>query len=364
MEPNDGDIGKSGQNRRPRRTYPRICLDTALEIAHAIRDQNAGRPMKRLLLADALKIGPMSSEFRDLLSSSSKYGLTKGNEKSEIVELTSLGQTYIKPKSESEQKVALKQAALKPELFSKIYHHFNNSKLPSESFLKNSLEREFGVPCEYAEECASVLSANGRFVGFIRDVSGSPYVMLDGGSSDLQLNGGSETETEDIATVTDEIEELPEPIQKGTESQLKRVFIAHGRNKTPLDQLKAILDKFKIPYMVAIDEPHKGRPISKKVAELMKECSSAIFIFTSDEEYISKEGSVTYKPSDNVVFELGAANVLYDNKIVIFKEDGVVFASDYSDLGYIPFEKDKLNAKSMDLLNELLGLGFLKIVPG
>ena len=46
----------------------------------------------------------------------------------------------------------------------------------------------------------------------------------------------------------------------------KKVFIAHGKNRTPLDQLKKVLDQFKVKYAVAVDEAHKGRPISAKVA--------------------------------------------------------------------------------------------------
>ena len=90
---------------------------------------------------------------------------------------------------------------------------------------------------------------------------------------------------------------------------------------------------------------------------------SAIFIFTADEEVTDSEGNKTYRPSDNVVYELGAAGVLYGKNIVIFKEEGVAFASDFSDLGYIMFEKDNLQAKATDLLAELIGFGLLKITP-
>lgn len=49
----------------------------------------------------------------------------------------------------------------------------------------------------------------------------------------------------------------------------RKVFIAQGKNRAPLDQLNKRLDQFKVPYAVAVDEPHRGRPISAKVAELM-----------------------------------------------------------------------------------------------
>src|SRR2546428_274079 len=94
---------------------------------------------------------------------------------------------------------------------------------------------------------------------------------------------------------------------------IKQIFIAHGKNKKPLDQLQKILDQFGVKYKVAINEPNKGRPISSKVAELMKACTSAIFIFTADEKTQDAEGNVKYRPSDNVVYELGAASALYDN---------------------------------------------------
>jgi predicted nucleotide-binding protein len=70
-----------------------------------------------------------------------------------------------------------------------------------------------------------------------------------------------------------------------------------------------------------------------------------------------------WRPSDNVVFELGAGTVLYGKKIVIFREDGVSFGSDFTEYGHITFEKDKLDAKGLDLMKELIGLGFLAISP-
>jgi len=143
----------------------------------------------------------------------------------------------------------------------------------------------------------------------------------------------------------------------------KQIFVAHGKNKQPVESLKKILDQFKVPYKIAVDEPHGGRPISKKVADLMRECTSAIFVFTGDEESLDPKGNKIMKPSDNVVYELGAATVLYDGKVVIFREEGVEFASDFKDFGYITFESGKIEAKAMDLLKELVGFGLLRVTP-
>jgi predicted nucleotide-binding protein len=146
-------------------------------------------------------------------------------------------------------------------------------------------------------------------------------------------------------------------------SSRKQIFIAHGQNKVPLKQLKTILDQFKIPYKVAPENIQVNRPISEKVAEIMKNCSSAIFIFTADEEFTDLENMKRYSPSDNIFYELGAATILYGNRIVIFKEDDVSFPNDFRDFGYISFGKDNITAKSMELLKELIKLDFIKITP-
>lgn len=127
--------------------------------------------------------------------------------------------------------------------------------------------------------------------------------------------------------------------------------------------MKTILTQFKVPFQVAVDEPNKGRAISEKVAQLMRECSSGIFIFTADEKTTDAQGVEVLRLSDNVVFELGAGTVLYGKKIVIFREGGVSFGSDFTDYGHITFEKDKLEAKALDLIKELIAQGFLEVNP-
>jgi predicted nucleotide-binding protein len=139
------------------------------------------------------------------------------------------------------------------------------------------------------------------------------------------------------------------------------IFIAHGRNKKPLEQLKKILDQFKVPYRVAVEEPNLGRPISSKVRETMEACNCAVLIFTADEEFRDTAGSEIWRPSENVIYELGASGYLYGNRIVIMKESGVQFPSNFRDLGYISFDKDQLEAKAMDILKELIGFGIVKV---
>ena len=93
----------------------------------------------------------------------------------------------------------------------------------------------------------------------------------------------------------------------------------------------------------------------------MESCNCAILIFTADEEFRTQKGDQVWRPSENVVYELGASGYLYGNRIVIMKEEGVDFPTNFRDLGYISFAKDTLDAKAMEVLKELIGFGIVKV---
>ena len=288
-----------------------------------------------------------------------------GTEKAESITLTELGQRITKPKSPQEETKAKQKALLTPELFRKIYTHYKGSKYPAGKFFENALETEFGVHREHVKELESLLEKNGKYAGIIRDISGSPHVLMDEPSPVKETTDTGELIEEIDAEKPDDLstgESGAKETEEAETKKLRPIFIAHGKNKKPLEQLKKILDQFKIPYKVAVDEPHSGRPISQKVRELMTDCGSAIFIFSKEKEESDEEGKII--PNLNVVFELGAAGALYGDKIVIFKEGNIKFsASDFSNLGYIIFEENKLEAKAMDLLKELIDMGYVEFAP-
>ncbi len=68
-----------------------------------------------------------------------------------------------------------------------------------------------------------------------------------------------------------------------------------------------------------------------------------------------------WRPSENVVYELGAASILWERKIIILREEGVNFPSDFSDLGYITFKDGEIAHKGLDLMKELIVLGLVKV---
>jgi predicted nucleotide-binding protein len=361
--------------RGPSRPYPQIPIMEAIKVPQGIREHNGGRPMNRVLLAEALKLSPTSSDFRDLLSASYKYGFTKGSFNSESIELTELGEQLTKPRSEMEKLDAMRKGLRRIALFEKLLTHFNNNKLPAAEFLKNTLEREpFSVTPEWSAEAVNVFVANGKAVGFIRDVSGSPFVVIEAGPPAAEVSEAiTEVEKEHVAileTTEEKKPALPTEQKPKTPTEASPVptslqfFIGHGKDKGALEQLKGILNELGIPYVVAQEEPNVGRPISKKIKDLMDSCSGGIFIFSADEEFRDLTGNSIFRPRENVVFEIGAASYKYDQRIVIFKENGVAFPSDFRDLGYIEYDKGQLAGKTMELLKELIALKAVKILPG
>ena len=365
-----------GRSNRP---HPSTPLASALGVAEAIAETNASRPMNRLLLAEAMGHKPGSSTFRDRIAAATKYGLTEGNYNSETISLTPLAVAITRPRDEAECMEAKRSAFRTVPIFDDIVQHFANAKLPEPDFLKNILEREpFNVHPDWSISVAQFFTEDAREVGYLRNISGSPNIVLDASGtmpSEIErldergsmVNGAHQDQ--DVSTPLEMPstvgfpDDTPQPSQERSHQPVPmQIFIAHGSKRKPLEQLKEILNSCKVPFLVAVDEANAGRPISEKVADTMRQCTAGIFIFTADEHFLNEAGETVFRPSQNVVYELGAASLLYGRKIVILKEADVTFPSDFSDLGWIEFDENALGAKGMDLLREMIALDAVKLV--
>lgn len=358
------------------RNFPSLTLEEALEVPRAIQDKASGMSVSRLALAELLDRSPNASQFRELLLASRAYGLTEGGVNADQFELTALGDQATGA-DEVDRQAALRKAVLNIEPYRTFLTSYDGKKVPSATPFKEFLTANAAVPRERTDECMEHLLTDARTAGLLRQLKSGLYVEFDGSSAALVASGdelqGYEVEEDAVTSngadgfstsAPRERANRQDDSTKDSASAPKKVFIAHGKNRAPLDQLKDMLNQFKVKYAVAVDEPHVGRPISAKVANLMRdECSSAIFIFTADERFLREdtEGNTIegWHPSENVVYELGAASVLYDRRIVIFKEKRVTFPSDFSDLGYIEFESDQLVVQMGNLFKELVALDIL-----
>jgi hypothetical protein len=235
--------------------------------------------MNRILLAEAIGWAPGSTRFRDMVTAANKYGLITGNYNSEIVSLATLGERAASPRSEEDHLEALRQAMQKVSIFAKLLQHYNNNRLPAPELLKSIIERPpFSVNPAWSAEAAEVFMANGRFTGVVRDVGGSPWVILEAGPP-IQVENGSELrESSDVNQLEPVVAPLPafgsynnlpgkvatttEPemhnsgeapanaSRSGTPNSAPRqFFVAHGRDATALAQLQSILKDWISPTL-------------------------------------------------------------------------------------------------------------------
>lgn len=137
------------RRKRVQSDFPKTTLEEAIRVATAIEEANAGRPYPPTDVAIALDMSPGASQWRVLTSASFKYGLTTGNYKSDRLEITPLAQRIVAPTSEDDRIAALYEAALAPPTFRAVFEHLKGKKIPAQTFLENTLARDFGVPKEH-----------------------------------------------------------------------------------------------------------------------------------------------------------------------------------------------------------------------
>lgn len=336
---------------KTKRNFPTNNLEHSLRVAQKIADERGGNPFKRLLLADALGLKPGSSNYRVLLSSAHKYGLTEGTEKASEISLTELGAAATQTKDASKRLAALRQAVLTPPLFNSFFNDYRDKRLPSPEMLGKILHSDYNVPSDRVSDCAVIINENGRLADIIRDIGGSPHVLLDAPSRTFatSANDDEDDDTDDEGFHSpghgdsEDTERPANEREPGTNGQRrfepdsssdepvppnrsKPIFIGHGKNRVPLQKLQAILATFQIPHKITVQEANLGRPIPQKVKDTIDQCGSAILIFTKDEKLFDSDGNEIWRPSENVVHELGATSYAFGDRVVVFKEKGLTRA--------------------------------------
>jgi len=365
----------------PNRNYPPLHLKDARRVPHVMHDEASGMTVSRLTLAELLGTTPASSVFKELVAASRFYGLTEGGINSDEYSVTELGERAASA-DESVRNGALKEAVMKVAPFQTFFDAFVNRKVPGNAAFREFLIKSAGVGEPHVEACIAHILSDADEAGLTRMLSGAVYVDLKGVPRERTSedeDGEGREEDDEAAELADILADRvngaesarpgdgertppadePEPGSKRPQA----IFVA-GRKGKSLDQLVTILNEYKIPHKLAEDEANRARPISTKVAETMRECGAAIIVFTPDEELRDLKGEPVFRPSQNVVHELGAAGMAYGNRIVIFREERVTLAANYSDIGHISFKDGELSAKAIELFRELIAFGLISVSVG
>ena len=346
------DIGRRTRITRP---YPSFTLQDSVSVAKAIYEVNAGLPFDRELLAGALGTTPKSSAFTMRLNASAAYGLTEGGYNDPDIRLTDLGETVVAADSEGARISGLAEAAMTPETFGGFYELLDGRKLPQSEYLHSILQRELGVRSDLAEECLGILQDNGEFAGIISEVDGEYLVRLPEPDISVQpvVAPGR------VAT------ELPTPYQTGRQPDApahrepvrdakKRIFIGQIGDSDAAKYVASMLEELGISTASPqIPEGDVDLLVPQNVSQAMRESSAAVLVFRS--------GDNAWSSRDKMIGMLGAASVLFDDRVVLLHESGEQLNIGLNELNHIEFDGERPGESGLKLLIALHKSGVINI---
>ncbi len=370
------NLGKTNQARLAQSFCPAVPIKEILRIPQAIKDNFAGQATPPLLLAEACKISPTSSNWRRYTGAAVAYGLISGGYNSKSIALTDLGERIVSPIIEGDNLLALKEAIMKPALFSKIYNTYNGNKLPKTDIACNILFKE-GIPKEKQESTWQIIKDNAAEAGILRVISGNEYIHLETNScqtklpnSDINVSNISDVYADENTSLPDEVMErmcITPPAEEpkaapATEKRKPNIFISHGKNNTIIvGQLKELLVYGQMEPVVSVERETTAIPVPDKVFDDMRNCNAGI-IHIDFEKVTTDDKSGEYeKLNENVLIEIGAAIALYDKRVILLCKKGTNLPSNLQGLYRCEYEGNQLDytatmklLKTMQELREMM----------
>jgi len=172
-------VNADGAKTRAIRGFPASTFQDALVLAEAFQKYAAGQVrVRKLTLFDKIGKSPDSGPSRQLITNSSRYGLTKGGYQAEFLELTpegslATGDDVPAPKKlQARFELAIKNIGP----FNLLYERCKGQKLPSKEFLIDAL-REAEPDEASLSECVDTFILNATFLGLLRTIAGSERLI-------------------------------------------------------------------------------------------------------------------------------------------------------------------------------------------
>lgn len=344
---------EGGKRRRIVKPYPAYTLEDALDVAQAIQNANAGLPFARALLAGALGTTPKSSAFTQRLNASAAYGLTQGGYNDADISLTPLGEA-LAAGEDDHRRHALVEAAMTPPVFGGFYDMLDGKRLPESAYAQNLLQRELGVIDTLADDCLSILIANGEYAGIISEQDGISVVRL----ADLRTQPAAASPPADAPpaernpppTAT----EIPAALDDAPDKPKGRVFVGRIGESDAAQFVASMLEQFGIPISSPRFDAAAELPLPPEVAGDMRASDAAVLVFArrnGDEQAVREK----------MLCLLGACSVLYDDRVVIFHEADTAPLPSLNGLSRVSFQSERIAESGLGLLMELHKAGVVSV---
>ena len=201
-------------NRRGRgsnKPFPVMKFEDVLVLPESVSAHGVNGRIRRITLFDRLGKSPESGLSRQLITDSGKYGLTSGGYTAEYIEITETGSEVLSSGQPTETLLSKKFECTiaKFEVFRQLYERLVSQRVPADDVLED-LFRQAGIQSSDLKSAASVFVDNLRYLGLIREMSGSERIIsieqlleeLPASSEDSSLESPSaEPPSESVTTV-------------------------------------------------------------------------------------------------------------------------------------------------------------------
>jgi hypothetical protein len=168
-----GKTTNTGGRKRGRKPYPVMTLQDSLRIGQGIAEFGAGHPMKRTTLLEKLKL-PAGQTTKDLITASSKYGITTGAHDAEEIGLTLDGAKAVLAQDSTERfQARLKLGILDIEPFQKLYEKFKGGKMPAVEVMRDELTE---IDDGDRAPCVDIFVQNAKFLGILETREGAEFI--------------------------------------------------------------------------------------------------------------------------------------------------------------------------------------------
>lgn len=327
------------QHRVSQSVFPSISFFQALRVGQAIWDELAGEGGKPIDVAAAMGIQPSGGAWRSICGAAIAFGLTEGGYNASEIKLLPLGRRCVAPEEEGDDQAAKVEAFLKPTVLAAFLQKYDGKKFPGDQIGRNVLVG-LGLPKDRAESAYALLVADAEKLGVLQTIKGERYINLGARkpvqSLPIPSNDVEEVETE-VGSDTPEVPSVQTPIPAAfiatpAQSDVKRVFITHGKDNGIRDQIEEIVKYGGFEPVVSVKTESLAKPVPLKVLDEMRDCGAAVIHVSIEQKVTDGEGNEVDLVNQNVLIEIGAAMALYREKFILLVEEGVVLPSNLQGL--------------------------------
>jgi hypothetical protein len=152
-----------------------MTFSDALNLGKAIWENAGKHPIHRDTLLEKTGLS-VNQTTKNLITTSNKYGITKGHHAAKEFKLTDKGAIILDPASSKSNRTraAFELAIAGPAEFKGLYERFKSGKLPAPEVMRDTLtELHEGD----RKQCVDIFIANAQFVGLLATREGAEYLV-------------------------------------------------------------------------------------------------------------------------------------------------------------------------------------------